>query len=145
MLYGWLWIDWLKWLISFRSRLLKRDLNWQSYIWLGLCLYTVYQRSFWIEDHRLPLDFGEAFVRIWIQSWILVQPITLRLMDRLKGLIEYWKICWELVPFSMVVVGTRVYLMLSFHIIIVIRPVWRCHLLKLRMAGNAGLLYIGSD
>jgi hypothetical protein len=49
------------------------------------------------------------------------------------------------VPFSMVVVGTRVYLMLSSHIIIVTRPVWRCHRSRLYMAGNAGFLYIGSD
>jgi hypothetical protein len=39
-----------------------KDLNWQSYIWLGLCLDTVYRRrSFWIEDHNLPLDFGKYF------------------------------------------------------------------------------------
>jgi hypothetical protein len=45
------------------------DLNWQSYIWLGLCVYMEYQRrSFWIEDHSLPLDFGKVFMRIWIQS-----------------------------------------------------------------------------
>jgi hypothetical protein len=64
-------------------------------------------------------------------------------MARLKGLIKYWKICWELVPFNMEKVGTRVYVMLSSHIIIVTRPVWKCHYLKLYMAGNAGLLYIG--
>jgi hypothetical protein len=40
-------------------------------------------------------------------------------MDRLKGLIKYWKICSELVPFSMEEVGIKVYLMLSSHIIIV--------------------------
>jgi hypothetical protein len=35
-----------------------------EYIWLGLCLYTVYlSGSFWIEDHSLPPDFGEAFMR----------------------------------------------------------------------------------
>jgi hypothetical protein len=44
-------------------------LNWQSYIWLGLCLYTVYRRrSFWIEDHSLPPDFGKVFMRIQMQS-----------------------------------------------------------------------------
>jgi hypothetical protein len=114
ILYGLLWIDWPKWLISFRSRLLISDLNWLSYIWLGLCHYTVYRRrSFQIEDYSLPLDFGKVFMRIWIWIWILVRPTILRLMDRLKGLIKYWKTCWELVPFNMVVVGTRVYLMLS--------------------------------
>jgi hypothetical protein len=138
ILYGLLRIDWPKWLIS-----LIRDLNWQSYIWLGLCLYTVYRRrSFWIEDHNLPQDSREAFMRIWTQSWTLVRLITLRLMDRLKGLIKYWRTCWELVPFSMVVVGTRVYLMLSSHIIIVTRPVWKCHRLSLYMARSAWLLYI---
>jgi hypothetical protein len=31
-----------------------------EYIWLELCLYTVYRRrSFWIEDHSLPPDFGK--------------------------------------------------------------------------------------
>jgi hypothetical protein len=31
-----------------------------EYIWLGLCLYMVYRRrSFWIEDHSLPPDFGK--------------------------------------------------------------------------------------
>jgi hypothetical protein len=86
LLYGWLWIDWLKWLISFLSRLLISDLNWLSYIWLGLCLYTVYRRrSFWIEDHSLPSDFGKVFMRIWIRCWILVCPTILRLMDRLKN------------------------------------------------------------
>jgi hypothetical protein len=39
-------------------------------------------------------------------------------------------------------VGTRVYHMLSFLIIIVTRPVWRCNHLKLYMAEIAGLLYI---
>jgi hypothetical protein len=106
ILYGLLRIDWPKWLISFRTRLLIRYLNWQSYIWLGLCLYMVYQRrSFWIEDHSLPPDFGKVFMRIWIRSWILVWPTILRLTDWPKGLIKYWKICWELVPFSIVVVG----------------------------------------
>jgi hypothetical protein len=135
-------IDWPKWLISFRSRLLIRDLNWESYIWLGLCLDTVYRRrSFWIEDHSLPPDFRKVFMRIWIRSWILVRPTIVRLLDKLKGLIKYWRTCWELVPFSMVVVGTRVYLMLSSHIL-VNRPVWRCHRLRLYMAGSAVLLYI---
>jgi hypothetical protein len=45
----------------------------------------------------------------------------------------------------MVVVGTRVYLMLSSHIIIVTRPVGRCHCSRLYMAGNAGLPYFGPD
>jgi hypothetical protein len=32
-----------------------------EYIWLGLCLYTVYQRrSFWIEDQSLPPEFGKV-------------------------------------------------------------------------------------
>jgi hypothetical protein len=142
--YGWLWIDWLKWLISFRSRLFIRDLNWQSYIWLGLCLYTVYQRrSFRIEDHSLPPDFGKVFMRIWIRSWILVRLTILRLMDRLKGLIKYWKICWEHVPFNMEEVGIKVYHMLSSLIIIATRPAWICHLLKLYMGGNVELLCIG--
>jgi hypothetical protein len=40
-----------------------------EYIWLELCLYTVYRRrSFWIEDHSLPPDFGKVFMRIWIRS-----------------------------------------------------------------------------
>jgi hypothetical protein len=40
-----------------------------EYIWLGLCLYTVYRRrSFRIEDHSLPSDFGRVFMRIWIRS-----------------------------------------------------------------------------
>jgi hypothetical protein len=34
-----------------------------EYIWLGLYLYTVYRgRSFWIEDHSLPRDFGKSFL-----------------------------------------------------------------------------------
>jgi hypothetical protein len=34
-----------------------------EYIWLGLCPYIVYRkkRSFWIEDHSLPPDFGKVF------------------------------------------------------------------------------------
>jgi hypothetical protein len=41
----------------------------ELYIGLGLCLYIVYQRrSFWIEDHSLPPDFGKVFMRIWIRS-----------------------------------------------------------------------------
>jgi hypothetical protein len=62
----WVIVDRLtKWLISFRSRLLISDLNWLSYIWLGLCLYTVYRRgSFWTKDHNLPPDFGKVFMRI---------------------------------------------------------------------------------
>jgi hypothetical protein len=33
-----------------------------EYIWLGLCLYTVYRRrSFWIEDHSLPPQILEKF------------------------------------------------------------------------------------
>ena len=33
-----------------------------EYIWLGLCLYTVYRRrSFWIEDHSLPSRFWKSF------------------------------------------------------------------------------------
>jgi hypothetical protein len=40
-----------------------------EYIWLRLCLYTVYRRrSFRIEDHNLPPDFGKVFMRIWIRS-----------------------------------------------------------------------------
>jgi hypothetical protein len=40
-----------------------------EYIWLGLCFYMVYQRrSFRIEDHSLPPDFGKVFMRIWIRS-----------------------------------------------------------------------------
>jgi hypothetical protein len=40
-----------------------------EYIWLGLCLYTVYLRiSFRIEDHNLPPNFGKVFMRIWIRS-----------------------------------------------------------------------------
>jgi hypothetical protein len=32
-----------------------------------LCVYMEYQRrSFWIEDHSLPPDFGKVFMRIWI-------------------------------------------------------------------------------
>jgi hypothetical protein len=45
----------------------------------------------------------------------------------------------------MVVVETRVYLMLSSHIIIVTMPVLRCHRSRLCMVGNAGLLYFGPD
>jgi hypothetical protein len=38
-----------------------------EYIWLGLCLYTVYRRrSFRIEDHSLTPDFGKVFMRNWI-------------------------------------------------------------------------------
>jgi hypothetical protein len=38
-----------------------------EYIWLELCLYTVYRRrSFRIEDHSLPPDFGKVFMRNWI-------------------------------------------------------------------------------
>jgi hypothetical protein len=34
-----------------------------EYIWLGLSLYTVYRRrSFRIEDHSLPPDFGKRFL-----------------------------------------------------------------------------------
>jgi hypothetical protein len=144
--YGWLWIDRPKWLISFWLRLLIRNHNWLSYTCLGLSLNTVYRRrSFWIEDHSLPLDFGKVFMRIWLRSWILVRPTIVWLMDKLKGLIKYWRTCWALMPFSMVVVGTRVYLMLSSHIIIVTRPLWRCHCSRLYMAGNTGFLYIGSD
>jgi hypothetical protein len=34
-----------------------------EYIWLGLYLYTVYRgRSFQIEDHNLPPDFGRGFL-----------------------------------------------------------------------------------
>jgi hypothetical protein len=40
-----------------------------EYTWLRLCLNTVYRRrSFRIEDHILPLEFGEVFMRIWIRS-----------------------------------------------------------------------------
>jgi hypothetical protein len=39
-----------------------------EYIWLGLCLYMAYRRSFWIKDHSLPPDFGKVFMRIWIRS-----------------------------------------------------------------------------
>jgi hypothetical protein len=40
-----------------------------EYIWLELCLYTVYRRrSFQIDDHNLPPDFGKVFIRIWIRS-----------------------------------------------------------------------------
>jgi hypothetical protein len=63
-------------------------------------------------------------------------------MARLKELIKYWKICWELVPFSMEAIGIKVYHMQNSHIIIVTRPVWRYHHLKLYMAGSAGLLYM---
>jgi hypothetical protein len=34
-----------------------------------ICVYMEYQRrSFWIEDHNLPPDFGKVFMRMWIQS-----------------------------------------------------------------------------
>jgi hypothetical protein len=34
-----------------------------EYTWLGLCLYMVYRRrSFWIEDHSLPPDFGKKIL-----------------------------------------------------------------------------------
>jgi hypothetical protein len=34
-----------------------------EYIWLRLCLYTVYRRRlFWIEDHSLPPNFGKSFL-----------------------------------------------------------------------------------
>jgi hypothetical protein len=34
-----------------------------EYIWLGLCLYTMYRRRlFRIEDHSLPPDFGKSFL-----------------------------------------------------------------------------------
>ena len=40
-----------------------------EYIWLELCLYTVYRRrSFRIEDHSLPPDFGKVYMRKWIRS-----------------------------------------------------------------------------
>jgi hypothetical protein len=42
---------------------------------------------------QLTLDFGKVSMRIWIRSGIFVRPIILRLMDRLKGLIKYWKTC----------------------------------------------------
>jgi hypothetical protein len=67
-----------------------------------------FRRSFH-ENMNTKLNFSTAY-----------HP---RLMDRLKGIIKYWKTCLELVPFSMVVVGTRAYLMLSSHIIIVTSPV----------------------
>jgi hypothetical protein len=53
------------------------------------------------------------------------------------------QICSELVLLSMVAVGTRVYHMQSSLTTIVIRPVSRCLHLKLYMAENAELLYIG--
>jgi hypothetical protein len=64
-------------------------------------------------------------------------------MAKLRELTKYWRICWELVPLNMEAVGTRVYHMLSSLIIIVTRPVWRCHHSNLYMAESAGLLYIG--
>jgi hypothetical protein len=79
---------------------------------------------------KIILDSGSQFTpRFWksfrdnMDTKLNFSSAILRLMDRLKGLINYWRTCSELVPFSMVVVGTRVYLMLSSHIIIVTRPV----------------------
>jgi hypothetical protein len=146
MLYGWLWTDWPKWLTSFWSRLLIKVLSWKSYIMLEFCVYTVYRRrSFLIEDHSLPQDFGKAFMRTWIWSWVLVRPIIFKLIAKLRELTKYWRICWELVPLSMEAVGTRVYHMLSSLIIIVTRPVWICHHLKLYMTEVQDSSILGSD
>jgi hypothetical protein len=64
-------------------------------------------------------------------------------MGRPREPTKYWKICEELVLLNMVVVGIRVRPMRSSLTIIATRPVRRCPRLRLYMAENAGLLYIG--
>jgi hypothetical protein len=54
-----------------------------------VCLQEYQRRSCLVEVHSLPQDSGEASMRIRIQSRTLVWLITLRLMDRPKGLIKY--------------------------------------------------------
>jgi hypothetical protein len=65
----------------------------EEYIWLGLCIYMVYRRrSFWIEDHSLPPRFWKSFHEN-MYAKLNFSLAYLRLMDRLKGLIKYWKTC----------------------------------------------------
>jgi hypothetical protein len=69
--------------------------------------------------------------------------LQLGLMGRPRGPTKYWRICLELVLLNMVAVGIKVYHMRSSLTIIATRPVWRCPRLRLYMAENAGLLYVG--
>jgi hypothetical protein len=121
-----------------------------TYKWSQLAeLYMAQIVSLHGVPKKVVSDRGSQFTsRFWksfhenMDTKLNFSSAYLRLMNRLKGLIKYWNTCWELVPFSMVVVGTRVYLMLSSHML-VNKPVWKCHCSRLCMAGSAGLLYIG--
>jgi len=55
---------------------------------------------------------------------------------RVRGLIKFWKICWEHVHYSMERVGIRVCHMQSFHTTIATRKVSRWHHLKPCMDGS---------
>jgi hypothetical protein len=115
----------------------------ELYIARIVCLHGVPKKIVSDRGSQFTSRFWRSFHENMNTTLNFSMVITLRLMDRLKGLIKYLRICWELVPFNMEEVGIKVYHMLSSHIIIVIRPVWRCHHSRLYMAGNVGLLYTG--
>jgi hypothetical protein len=94
------------------------------------------RRSCLTEVLNSCLTFGKRYILHWEGSWILAQRIILRPMDKLKGLIIYWKTCWELVPCNIVYARTRACHMRSSRTTIVIRRVSRWHLSRLCMDGS---------
>ena len=94
-----------------------------------------------IEALNLHRNSSIKYIDLWGQSWISVLLTTHKLMDRLKESTRFWKICWERVHCSMVLVGTRVYHMLSSRTTTVIRRVSRWHLSRRCMDVNVERLY----
>jgi hypothetical protein len=61
-----------------------------------------------VEASSLP-DFGQAFRKLWEQLFCSAWHITLKLVDELKGLIKFLKICFVLVSSLMEQNGKTVY------------------------------------
>ena len=89
-----------------------------------LCVYMGYlRRLYLIGDHSSHLGFGKSYMILWILNSGLVQLTIPKQMDRQREQTRFWKICYVLVLYSMVLVGIKACHTQSSLTIMVIKPV----------------------
>jgi hypothetical protein len=115
----------------------------KPYILRIVCLHGVPKKIVSDRGTQFTSKFWERQHESMETKLNSVQLITLKPTNKWNDSTKSLKTCWELVLCNMAEALTGVYPMLSSHITIVFRKVWRWHHSRCYMVEDAELLYFG--